>query len=73
VKLRLAIFTRDAFTCRYCRCLEGDTSKLICDHVRPHRGDARMFWDETNLQTLCKPCHDTVKQAIEKNNPISNW
>jgi 5-methylcytosine-specific restriction enzyme A len=28
------------------------------DHVRPHRGDAGLFWDETgNWQSLCAACH----------------
>lgn len=24
----------------------------------PHRGDQKLFWDESNWQALCKPCHD---------------
>ncbi|MBN9600848.1 MAG: HNH endonuclease [Afipia sp.] len=64
--LRLTIFLRDLFTCQKCRLIEGDTSKLVCDHIIPHRGDERLFWDENNLQTLCKRCHDTVKQAAEQ-------
>lgn len=27
------------------------------DHIVPHRGDRQLFWDQTNWQTLCKPCH----------------
>jgi 5-methylcytosine-specific restriction protein A len=65
-QLRLSIFKRDLYTCRKCPRIEGDTSLLVCDHVKPHRGDARLFWDETNLQTLCKPCHDRLKQAEEQ-------
>jgi 5-methylcytosine-specific restriction protein A len=38
----------------------------LCDHIEPHRGDDRLFWDENNLQTLCKGCHDEVKQAEEQ-------
>ncbi|WP_454000759.1 HNH endonuclease [Afipia felis] len=64
--LRLAIFLRDLFTCQKCGLVEGDTSKLVCDHKTPHRGDERLFWDEGNLQTLCKRCHNSVKQAEEQ-------
>lgn len=64
--LRLRIFLRDLYTCRKCGHPEGDTSLLVCDHIIPHRGDEHMFWDETNLQTLCKTCHDTVKQSEEQ-------
>lgn len=27
------------------------------DHIRPHRGDARLFWDRRNWQSLCHRCH----------------
>lgn len=66
--LRIAVFQRDLFTCqrRECGRLEGNTALLVCDHIKPHRGDERLFWDETNLQTLCKACHDTIKQREEQ-------
>ncbi|WP_456243258.1 HNH endonuclease [Thermacetogenium phaeum] len=25
----------------------------------PHKGDRQLFWDESNWQALCKPCHDS--------------
>ncbi len=65
--LRLEVFARDLFTCAMCKVIEPDTSKLVCDHREPHRGDAAKFWDNANLQTLCKsPCHDKHKQQIEQ-------
>ncbi len=30
----------------------------VVDHIIPHRGDAKLFWDESNWQSLCKSCHD---------------
>ena len=30
----------------------------VVDHITPHRGDAKLFWDESNWQSLCKSCHD---------------
>ena len=30
----------------------------VVDHIRPHRGDPALFWDQSNWQALCKPCHD---------------
>lgn len=67
-RLRLAIFARDLFTCQMAECgqIEGDTSLLVADHVKRHNGDERLFWDEGNLQTLCKPCHDGAKQREER-------
>jgi 5-methylcytosine-specific restriction protein A len=64
--LRLKVFLRDLYTCRKCGRIEGDTSKLVCDHIDPHRGDERRFWDEANLQTLCAECHNRLKQAEEQ-------
>ena len=37
----------------------------VLDHVVPHGGDVALFWDETNWQPLCKPCHDGEKQRQE--------
>lgn len=36
----------------------------VVDHIVPHRGDMAIFWQRTNWQPLCKPCHD-VKTARE--------
>ena len=30
----------------------------VVDHIVPHRGDEKLFWDERNWQALCKACHD---------------
>jgi hypothetical protein len=38
----------------------------VVDHVIPHRGDPRLFWDEANLQAVSKVYHDSVKQAQER-------
>lgn len=32
------------------------------DHIIPHKGDAALFWDPTNLQGLCI-AHHTMKTA----------
>ncbi|NJC06529.1 5-methylcytosine-specific restriction endonuclease McrA [Sphingomonas kaistensis] len=65
-KLRWSILLRDRFTCQMCGRVEVVTSLLVADHKQPHRGSERLFWDENNLQTLCKsPCHDKHKQAQE--------
>lgn len=34
------------------------TPATVVDHIVPHRGDKRLFWDENNWNPLCKPCHD---------------
>ncbi|MGK7663365.1 HNH endonuclease signature motif containing protein [Marinovum sp. E06] len=56
------------FTCERPGCgrIEADTSKLVADHIDPHRGDPAKFWDRDNLQCLCKACHDSDKQKQER-------
>lgn len=34
------------------------TAATVVDHIVPHRGDQRLFWDQTNWQPLCKLHHD---------------
>jgi 5-methylcytosine-specific restriction protein A len=63
--LRWEVLTRDLFTCQRCGKLAGDTSKLVADHRKPHRGLVALFWDITNLWTLCAPCHSSAKQREE--------
>lgn len=34
------------------------TAGQVTDHIIPHKGDMELFWDRSNWQRLCKPCHD---------------
>ncbi len=34
----------------------------VVDHKIAHRGDMSLFWDRSNWQALCKPCHDSYAQ-----------
>jgi 5-methylcytosine-specific restriction endonuclease McrA len=54
----------------YCRCIyhKGqDRTALseVVDHITPHRGDRRTFFNANNLQGMSKRCHDGVKQQFE--------
>ena len=69
-KLRLAILTRDLYTCRMTGVLligkyPAPNSPVI-DHIKPHRGNAKLFWDERNLQAVSKAYHDSEKQRLEQ-------
>lgn len=71
--LRWRVLVDAMFVCAKCHQLEGDTSKLVADHVRPHRGNPELFWDYNNLQCLCKQCHDRDKQREERATPVGVW
>lgn len=40
----------------------------VVDHIIPHRGDQKLFWDQNNWQSLCKSCHDK-KTADRRHQP----
>lgn len=61
---------------RRARCLDRDPVCVMCpehsrqvsviaDHVVPHRDNYHLFW-HGELQGLCKHCHDSKKQRIER-------
>jgi 5-methylcytosine-specific restriction enzyme A len=41
------------------------TPATVCDHIEPHNGDLAKFWAGP-FQSLCKRCHDSDKQRMEK-------
>lgn len=44
----------------------------VVDHIIPHRGDERLFWDRSNWQPLCKAHHDR-KTGNEDSNPAYHY
>jgi 5-methylcytosine-specific restriction endonuclease McrA len=67
-RLRWQVLKDAMFTCQMAGCgrIYGDTSQLVADHKIQHHGKKAAFWDKANLQCLCKPCHDKLKQREEK-------
>lgn len=51
--------------CVFCE-REGRTvPATVVDHIVPHKGDERLFFNANNLQSLCKAHHDSTKAAEE--------
>lgn len=52
--------------CKFC--LEKDiiTPADTVDHIKPHKGNMKLFFDISNLQSLDKSCHSSRKQRMEK-------
>lgn len=44
--------------CAQCRKEKKLTPATVVDHITPHRGDRKLFWDPANWQGLCKLHHD---------------
>ncbi|NLC02720.1 MAG: HNH endonuclease [Tissierellia bacterium] len=34
------------------------TPATVVDHMKPHKGNEKLFYDLKNLQSMCKSCHD---------------
>lgn len=43
---------------RRCACGCGEPATVV-DHIKPHRGDPALFWDERNWQGMAKRHHDS--------------
>jgi 5-methylcytosine-specific restriction protein A len=52
--------------CAMCRQRGSYALSACVDHIVAHKGNKELFWDEANWQALCKNCHDSRKQSIEK-------
>jgi 5-methylcytosine-specific restriction protein A len=67
--LRLEVLVRDLYTCRQTGVLltgkHPAPNSPVVDHVVPHRGDERLFWDIDNLQAVSKAYHDSDKRKME--------
>ena len=64
-RYRVAYLTHHPL-CTMCRARGRTRAATVVDHIKPHRGDQVLFWDPSNHQALCQPCHDGIKQAQEK-------
>ena len=56
-KARLAYLQRHPL-CVECQKEGRLTPATVVDHIIPHRGDQKLFWDESNWQSLCAACHN---------------
>lgn len=68
-QLRKAQLQRNPF-CRYCAQVGNRTPATVADHIKPHRGNPALFFDAANLQSLCKTCHDSAKQRLERSGTL---
>ena len=58
-------FLRAHPLCCFCQREGLVVEATVVDHIIPHEGDQALFWDKTNWQSLCAPCHSGTKQRQE--------
>ena len=63
-KLRLSILERDKFTCQSCGLI---TTVLEVDHIEPNSDNN----DKSNLQALCRPCHE--EKTLRENKRVDSY
>jgi 5-methylcytosine-specific restriction enzyme A len=44
--------------CAECNRMGRLNAATIVDHIVPHKGDAALFWNQSNWQSLCRHCHN---------------
>jgi 5-methylcytosine-specific restriction endonuclease McrA len=59
--------------CRFCIEAEVVTVAEVVDHIRNHKGDMDIFFDPSNLQSLCKSHHDGDKQRIDNGKTVVRY
>lgn len=53
--------------CVFCQRKGQIIQASVVDHIEPHRGDMKLFWDSAhNWQSLCVDCHNSEKARIER-------
>ena len=58
-RFRRMVFERDNFTCLKCGCTEGKLLRV--HHKKPVAKFPNLYYDIDNTETLCDPCHRTIR------------
>lgn len=58
-------FRREHPLCLGCQAVGRITAAAVVDHVEPHKGDPKKFWNRAMWQSACRWHHDVVKQQLE--------
>ena len=53
--------------CVMCQADDMITAATVVDHIKPHKGNDALMWDQNNWQALCKTCHD--RKTATQDNP----
>lgn len=56
--------------CAHCLDANKVMASTVVDHIKPHKGDRNLFWDRSNWQALCAPCHS--KKTAQEDGGFGN-
>lgn len=54
---------RKSYLIQHPICVKCGRPATDVDHIIPHRGDTKLFWDTANWQSLCHECHSQKTYA----------
>ncbi|HWJ72921.1 MAG TPA: HNH endonuclease signature motif containing protein [Kaistia sp.] len=57
---------RAAYLKVHTACVRCSGPATVVDHIQRHGGDFRKFWNRSNWQPMCAPCHNGRKQSEER-------
>lgn len=66
-KVRSKVLKASGYRCAMCGTGVAGAYAGVVDHIIPRRIRPDLALDMTNLQTLCRPCHDRIKKKHESN------
>ena len=58
-----AHFLREHPLCVACSARGRVRAAVAVDHIKPHREDLALFWNQDNWQGLCTRCHNAKTAA----------
>ena len=67
-----AMFLRSRPFCVYCHDKGLRVRATVVDHIKPHDGDQKLFWDTRNWQPLCASCHSGRKKWLDKRHRVED-
>lgn len=53
-----AAYLRKHPLCAECQAQGRTVPATVVDHIRPHKGNRKLFWDTANWQPLCRRHHN---------------
>jgi len=67
-RARSNVLKRDDHCCQMPSC--GSKKRLNVHHIKPWSKAAALRFDENNLITLCRSCHDSIKNVEHAYEPL---